>query len=218
MTDRSSFQTLCVVACLAFAIALPVSAQTLYDDGPINGHTDAWTINFGFVVNDSFTISSGSSTITGLSFGAWLSPGDVLQSTEVLLTSEPSGGTIYFDQQVNVTASGCYVNQLNYQICTETASFNGPTLGNGTYWLGLENAVDTEGSPVFWDENSGIGCQSQGCPSQACEGNCIGSIPAESFSVLGTSTGTSSVPEPESLVLFASGFLAVCGILRRKLL
>ncbi len=28
---------------------------TIYENGPINGNTDAWTINFGFVVSDSFT-------------------------------------------------------------------------------------------------------------------------------------------------------------------
>jgi hypothetical protein len=28
---------------------------TVYENGPINGNTDAWTINFGFVVSDTFT-------------------------------------------------------------------------------------------------------------------------------------------------------------------
>ena len=214
MTTRAAL-LLCLVT--GFALA-PASAQTLYDNGPINGFTDGWTINLGFVVSDSFTISSGTSTITGLSFGAWITPGDVVESAGVLITSEPMGGTILFDQQVNIAQSGCFQNQYNYDVCTETASFNGPTLSNGTYWLNLENATTVEGNPVYWDENDGVGCQSQGCPSQACEGNCEESIPSESFSVLGTSTGTSSVPEPESLVLFASGFFAVCGILRRKLL
>jgi len=34
---------------------VPAMAQTVYSNGPINGTTDAWTINFGFVVSDSFT-------------------------------------------------------------------------------------------------------------------------------------------------------------------
>ena len=44
------------ILCLALA-AVPASAQVLYDDGPINGTVDAWTINFGFVIGDTFTLS-----------------------------------------------------------------------------------------------------------------------------------------------------------------
>src|SRR6185369_16021481 len=31
----------------------------IYDNGPINGTTDAWTINFGFVTADSFPSDGG---------------------------------------------------------------------------------------------------------------------------------------------------------------
>jgi PEP-CTERM motif len=210
---------ICLIALFAFVlllIGLPASAQILYENGPINGETDAWTINEGFVVSDTFTISTGNSTINGLSFGAWLFAGDTLESVEVSLTSEPFGGTTYFDQQVNLTASNCFVNNFGFNVCTETGSFDGPTLGNGTYWLNLLNGVVDNGDPVYWDENSGIGCHSEGCPSQACEPGCIGSIPSEAFSILGTSSGTGSVPEPTSLALFVGGFAAVAGGVRRK--
>ncbi len=40
------------ILCLVFA-AIPAWAQ--YDNGPISGTTDAWTINFGYVVSDTFT-------------------------------------------------------------------------------------------------------------------------------------------------------------------
>ncbi len=50
----------------------------LYDNGPINGTTDAWTINFGFVVSDTIAIAGGNA-VNGLTFGAWVFPGDVLQ-------------------------------------------------------------------------------------------------------------------------------------------
>src|SRR5579871_371739 len=206
--------TRCLLLALCFFVALTASAQTLYENGPINGETDAWTINFGFVVPDSFTISTGSSTITGLSFGAWLSPGDLLQSVEVAITSEPLGGTTYFDQHVSFTQSGCFVNNYGFDVCTETGSFNGPTLNDGTYWVNLENAVSSMGNPVYWDENSGIGCHSPGCPSQA--GGGLGSIPSEAFSILGTSSGTGTVPEPGRLLLFAGGLLASAGLFRRR--
>ena len=206
---------------LAFCLTLatvPASAQDIYNNGPINGNTDAWTINFGFVVGDSFTVSTGTSTITGMSFGAWLYPGDTLTSAEVWISSGALGeGTTYFNQTVNFTASGCAMNQYGFNVCTETGIFNGPTLNNGTYWVNLENASTVAGDPVYWDENSGVGCTSPGCPSQSLETG--GSVPSESFTILGTasSTTTGSVPEPGSLVLFASGFFGLTALLRRKL-
>ena len=166
----------------------PLDSNDIYDNGPINGNTNAWTINFGFITSDSFTITNDQSTITGMSFGAWLTPGDTAPSVEVSITSLENGGTSYFDQTVNFAESNCAVNQYGYNICTETASFNGPTLNAGTYWVNLQNANVPSGDPVYWDENSGVGCQGQGCPSQASQN--VGSIPSESFTVLGETTTT----------------------------
>jgi hypothetical protein len=83
----------------------------------------------------------------------------------------------------------------------------------GTYWLNLQNA-SSRGDPVYWDENSG--------PSSASE-NTVGTIPSESFTVLGTqstttsTTTTGTTPEPSSIMLFGSGILGLAGMLRRKL-
>ena len=210
----------CMLAVVAIVLVAgsPAFAQILYENGPINGETDGWTINFGFVISDTFTISSGSSTVNGLAFGAWLMPGDVLESAEVTIsTQEVGGGTVYFDQVVNFTASNCFANNYGYNVCTETGSFNGPTLGNGTLWLSLQNAVVNTGDPVYWDENSGVGCHSPGCPSEAGNGS-IGTLPSESFSLLGTpSSGSGSVPEPGSLALVGCGFFAVVETVRRRM-
>lgn len=215
MKIRLSLLTLLAIACLLIGNALPAWADILYENGPINGETDAWTINFGFLVSDSFTISTGNSTVSGLSFGAWLFPGDVLESSEVILSQyEAGGGTVYFDGDVNFTQSNCFLNNYSYDVCTETGSFTPVNLGNGTYWLTLESAVVNNGDPVYWDENNGVGCHSPGCPSDAGNGG-IGTLPSESFSILGT-PGTGTVPEPSALLLFASGVVAVAGTLRRK--
>ena len=37
---------------------VPPANGTVYDNGPINGMVYAWTINFGYQVSDSFTLSS----------------------------------------------------------------------------------------------------------------------------------------------------------------
>ncbi len=200
---------LLLTLCLA---VLPAAALTQYSNGPVNGTTDAWTINAGFAVSDTFTLTNGSNnTISGLSFAAWAFPGDILEGVEVSITSSELGGTAYFDQSVSFTQSGCSGNQFGFNVCTETGNFAGPTLANGTYWLNLSNAVVNDGDPIYWDENSG--------PSLASD-NSVGTIPSESFTVLGGSTTTctlcGSIPEPNGLMLFASGMLALGG-LRRKL-
>ncbi len=47
-----------IILCLALA-AVPAWAQNnwSYDNGPINGTTDAWTINFGYVVSDILPVN-----------------------------------------------------------------------------------------------------------------------------------------------------------------
>ncbi len=199
--------SLCLLICL---FALPALAQNdLYDNGPTNGTTDAWTINFGFVVADSFNLTSNS-TVNGLNFTAWLSPGDVMESAEIWISSDALGGTTYFDEQVNFTQSNCTLNQYGYNVCNEVGTFSGLSLNAGTYWLNLENAVVNTGDPVYWDENSG--------PSSAQETYGDGSIPSESFTILGSSSSsTGTTPEPDTVLLFASGLLGVGAIVRRKL-
>ena len=196
---------------LCLALASPALTQTVYSNGPINGNTDAWTFDFGFIVSDTFNVANNT-TITGGSFGIWLMPGDTFPSAELSITSGENSGTSYFDQTVNFTQGPCTLNQFGYNVCQENTTFNGPTLNNGTYWLNLQGVQFND--IAYWDENSG--------PSQASE-NTVGSIPSESFTVLGTSstttstTTTTSVPEPSSILLLGSGILGAASWLRRKL-
>jgi hypothetical protein len=198
-----------------FAAAPLLAAQSeLYDNGPINGDRDAWTINLGYAVGDSFTLTANSS-LNELQFGSWLYPGDVIESVEVSITSAAFGGTTYFDQQVNFTQSGCYSNHEGLLTCLETGFLPQVQLAAGNYWVNLQNAVVNTGDPVYWDENSGWGCHSPGCPSQASE-NQIGEIPSESFTILGSSTTQAQAPEPGGLALLGSGVLGIAGWRSRK--
>ena len=170
-------------------IAVPAFAQVdLYDNGPTDGTTDAWTINFGFEMSNSFVLSNAAS-VNGVTFAAWLFPGDVLESLEVSITSGEFGGTVYFDGvSVSITQGSCFANNFGFHVCNESGSFSGVNLNAGTYWLNLQNAVVNTGDPIYWDENSG--------PSQASEQS-IGTIPSESFTILG-STGTSTTSTNEN--------------------
>jgi len=231
------------IACLAILYlalaAAPAWEQSLtYDNGPINGTTDAWTINFGYVVSDTFAVDNNN--VGGFSFGVWEFPGDTVTSVQWSITSGPVAGgpwpnalrwpTIYGAGVANVTDRFISTNQFGYDIDLISAtipSVNGLRNG-GTYWLNLQNAVVPSGDPVFWDENSGARCKSNGCPSQAYE-SAVGTIPSEAFSVTCSGCGCftdrsgctlgpgGGAPEPSSFMLFGSGILGLAGVLRRRL-
>ena len=173
----------------------PGQSSDLYDNGSINGSTDAWTLNFGFVTSNTFTVSS-EGLVLGLVFGAWVFPGDVLENIEVQITSAEFGGTVYSDQIVSLTQSGCSGNQYGFNVCTETGNFTSNlNLAAGTYWLNLNNAVVNDGDPTYWDENSGVGCTGFGCPSLASE-NSVGTIPSEAFTIEGSCPPDGCQPPP----------------------
>lgn len=204
---KSRLAVMFLMLCIA---TLPNFAQSdLYDNGPIDGHTDGWAINNGFAVSDSFTLAAASN-VTGISFGAWLFPGDVLESAEVSITSGELGGTAYLDEIVNFTQTNCASNGY-FNICEETGSLPDVILNAGTYWLNLQNAVVNTGDPVFWDENSG--------PSSASQSS-VGTIPSESFTVFGNGTTSTThnetTPEPNSGLLLATGLISALGLLSRK--
>jgi len=169
------------------ALHRPPDGGVLYNNGPTNGTNDAWTINFGFEVSDSFPVNSVS-MVTGMSFAAWLMPGDLLQTVDVSITSSEFGGTTYFNGTVNFVQNDCNANQYGFNVCIETGDFPTPLLMPGTYWVNLQNAVVNNGDPIEWDENDG--------PSSASE-NSIGTIPSESFTML----GNTPVPTETSLTV-----------------
>ncbi len=78
------------ILCLALA-AVPAFAD--YSNGAINGSVDAWTINFGYIVSDTFVADS--SSVIGFQFGVWEFPGDTLSAVDWSITSGENSGTVY---------------------------------------------------------------------------------------------------------------------------
>jgi hypothetical protein len=202
---------LLTLLCLALTVA-PAAAQcgpggapdcgSSYDNGPPNGTVDAWTINFGYVVSDTFVLSSAS-TIQSFNFWVWAYPGDTALTVDWSITSAEFGGTTYGSGTASLSSTFLSSNQYGYDIDKLSASGLNVALGAGTYWLNLANATTAFGDPLFWDENSG--------PSSASE-SAVGTIASEAFNINGPAT-----PEPSSILLFGSGILGLAGVLRRKL-
>jgi len=208
------------ILCLTLA-ATPALAQIWgYDNGPINGNTDAWTINFGYIVSDTFTAGGSVDNynyVAGFSFGVWEYPGDKALAVGWSITSGENSGTVYGSGQANVSDQFLSTNSYGYDIDLLTVTGLNVAVTQGTtYWLNLQNAVTSFGDPLFWDENSGVGCKGSGCPSMASESS-VGTIPGEAFTISGACLGFNCTPEPSSIMLFGSGILGVAGVLRRKL-
>jgi uncharacterized repeat protein (TIGR03803 family) len=164
----------------------------IYDNGPYNGTNDAWTINFGFATSDSFT---GGSTVTGIQFVYWdASSVDLLTSVDIAVGLSSFGGSFQTSSSVTNTFLG--TNQFGYNLFHADVQFPGASGGPG--YVTLQNACSTSGcsvsNPIYWDENSGIGCTSEGCPSTAYE-NDLGSIPSETFTLTGRGGVSVCMPE-----------------------
>ncbi len=214
---------LLTVPFLAMAVSPALAQQELYDNGPINGTTDAWTINFGYVVSDAVNAylkidgRPGPSTSKQDAFAVWELPGDTMTSVMWSFTSLANGGTVYGSGMAsggNLTDTFISTNQYGYDIDLITISGLNVALPAGAFWFNLQDAVVPSGDPVFWDENSGVGCNGndRACPSQAYDSG-VGTIPSEAFTIYGEGT----TPEPSSLMLFVTGILSLAGMLRRKL-
>lgn len=215
MKMRIASLLLLSACCLMLAVA-PAMADTIYDNGPVNGTTGAWTINFGYAVSDTI-YSTTQSNIKEGSIGYWdASTTDVLTTVDVQIGTTAFGGSIQTSGPVTNTFLG--TNQYGYALFEGDFAITGTEVDPGTSYLTLSNACTTSGcsvsNPIYWDDNSGVGCDSPGCPSQAFESG-YGSIPSEAFTLEGTRGGTT--PEPSSVLLFGSSILGLAGVLRRKL-
>ena len=195
---KAAVKTVYALALLVIAVA-PASADILYSNGPINGTITADLIDFGQSINDSFVLSSAS-TVTGVDFGAWTNPGDSVTSVQWSIGTTPGGNT--YSGTAATIDSFVTIGYGFYAVEKDTFSIPSVSLGVGTYYLTLENAVTAVSGNAFWDVNDG--------PSSAYIDG-LSPINSESFDVQGT-TGTVT-PEPGYWALLS---VAIIGLICLK--
>ena len=210
-------------------LALTGVAQTIYNDGGIDGNDNAFFItgpnNPNFIgsfqdISNGF-VAAATATPGHLEFGEWIASGFTPSSIGYEL------GTTAFGTDVGVGTvalnSGnshfLFTNADGYDVYDITVEITSAEMTAGNeYWLSLSNASDSQGnnSTEAWDiPNGGSGgpatCNFR--QSGTNFGDC--GLGGESFTLGGCCPPP--VPEPSSIMLFGSGILGLAGILRRKL-
>jgi hypothetical protein len=191
--------SLSLIALCVTVVAVPAMAQQqiIYDNGPVNGQVNARMINYGSAITDSFQNNNGLLFLSSISFYVWLFPGDILTQFDVSIGSAPFGSDLYHATIQGPGQGNCFQNRYGYNVCLVSASFSLDVFG--TAWLTLQNASVPSGNPVYWDQNSGVGCMSQGCPSLAIQKTPFGTpsatILSETFTIYGEMIATKTSTE-----------------------
>jgi len=196
MKTRNRFLTTIVLAMACLMLAIPgMASNVVYDNGKLGNGEDAWTINYGWSVRDTFYLGAPTQ-ITGVVFYVWEFPGDTMYSVHWQISGGPNLGAVLPMGTADITGhhQGLLLDTLvgqpppyGYDIDRITLVLPSFNLPPGTYWLTLSKATASNNDPVYWDQNDGAGCtgwRGLGCPPTARE-DAIGTIPSETFLILG---------------------------------
>ena len=209
-------------------LALTGAAQTIYNDGGIDGNDNAIFItgpanpNFLGSVQDISNgfLAAATANPTQLEFGMWIASGFTPSSIGYELGTGAFGTDVGFGTVALNSGNShfLFTNGLGYDVYDITIPVTGTLMTmNSQYWVSLSNASDSQGnnSTEAWDvPNFGSGgpasCNFR--QSGTNFGDC--GLGGESFTL---SVPVFYAPEPGSILLFGSGILGLAAVLRRKL-
>lgn len=195
-----------ISAVSVFALSQAKADTLVYDNGPVNGTIDGWTISSGYSVSNSFVVASDS-TLTSASVGL-LAGGNPLSLSWSI-------GTTVFGSEVSsgvssLSNSNLGISLFGFLVYESTFSLSG-AVGIGTYYLTLSDASASGGGEVFWDQNDGPSTTQiafAGDPLTPPDGS-------QSFKLYGVS-GV-SVPDSAATLALLGGALLSVAALRRRL-
>jgi hypothetical protein len=194
---------------VASAFAGSVNADVLYSNGSIDGNTNGFQISSGYVVADTFSLSTAAQ-LAYVTFDSWDAYTKDVTAVDWTIFSAagtsatgPTGTVIASGVQSQIVLSTTLVSTNSQGFVVEANTFALPSLNlaAGTYWLELANASTVSTADVYWDVNS------TGTSAAWSNAGAAGAV-SNSFQV-------SSVPLPGAVWLFATA-LAGFGAVRRK--
>ena len=111
---RIASLSLLAAICLTLAAVPALAQQDLYDNGPVNGDTSAWQINFGYAVSDAAKVANVSRSNVKNNIVVWVEPGDTPTSIGWGLGTTPFSSNIASGTSP-LTVTNSFVNQLRLQ-------------------------------------------------------------------------------------------------------
>ena len=215
----------------ALLMAISVSAANaaiLYNDGAPNGTYNAWGDGGTQQIEDFFNLA-GPSVLRGVTFGNWLTSTETGTTVEwAIVGSEGSQIPVCntCSGTATLTAGASFavtfvVGNITFIGVDQIFSLPDISLGAGTYWLALgDETYNQTGNTygIYWDMNGGPSNVWQNSLGDQSGSNCFdgAGLCSNSFTILGSASSLTPVPEPLTLSIFGAGLVAAAAIRRRK--
>jgi hypothetical protein len=149
-------RTLLTLASVFFLTVCASAAPILYQNGTLDGNTNAFRIGpdigpINYAVSNSFVISSAD-TLTGVTFGSWAVSGSLTQVDWILSTGSLGAGELNRGTSA-VSNVFQFTNGFSSDVYLSSFALPNVSLAAGTYFLTLLNPVG--GSDFRWDQAAG---------------------------------------------------------------
>jgi len=224
LKSSTQFAAVCYVVLICAVAAVPACAETLYDNSTSTSYqSTGWGFQPPLEIADSFTLTAASN-LSQISFGNWIAAGDTLSSVDWAITTGAfSGSTLASGTATtfSTTLENASPSLDGWTVCSDLFSIPALSLSAGTYYLQLDNAVESADYSTFWDLSNGPSSgwgYNTAFPGAYSLSGAYGSG-SQTFAIYGTSSAARTVtPEPSSFLLLGSGLAGLAGFIKRKMM